>query len=36
MKKDIVMVIAGILIGYCLVQGASYLNQNYLWALMYR
>lgn len=36
MKKDFMMVMVGILIGYCLVQGASYLNQNYFWALFYR
>lgn len=26
----------GIVLGYCLVQGLSYLSQNFLWALFYR
>jgi len=35
MKRDALMFAAGILIGYCLVQGFTYLQSNYLWALFY-
>jgi hypothetical protein len=36
MKKGVVMFVAGVAIGYCLVQGFTYFQQNYLWALFYR
>jgi hypothetical protein len=36
MKKDIILFVIGVAIGYCLVQGLSYIQQNYLWALFYR
>jgi len=34
-KKDAMMFAVGITLGYVLVQGFSYLHQNYLWALFY-
>jgi len=30
------MFAVGVAIGYCLVHGASFLQQNYLWALFYQ
>jgi len=30
------MFTAGIAIGYLLIQGAAYLQHNYLWTLFYR
>ncbi len=36
MKRELLMLVVGILIGYCLVQGASYVQTNYLWTIFYR
>lgn len=36
MKKDVFRLALGVVIGYCLVQGATYLQHNYLWAIFYR
>lgn len=36
MKRDMTLFMVGIVLGYCLVQGLSYLNHHYLWALFYR
>ena len=36
MKREVLMFVAGILIGYVLVQGVSFLQSNYFWALFYR
>lgn len=36
MKKDVLLFVAGVAIGYGLVQGLSYFQQNYFWALFYR
>jgi len=35
-KKDVLLFVVGVALGYCLVQGASYFQQNYMWALFYR
>lgn len=35
MLKKITRFGLGVLIGYSLVQGISYINQNYLWTLFY-
>lgn len=35
-KRDVAMFVVGVFIGYCLVQGLTYLHQNYAWALFYR
>ena len=36
MSRELLLFIAGILIGYVLVQGLSFLQAQYLWALFYR
>ncbi len=36
MKNGFFRFIAGVVLGYCLVQGVTFLNANYLWALFYR
>ncbi len=36
MKKDVFLFSVGVTMGYCLVQGFTYLHQHYLWALFYR
>lgn len=35
MKRDILLFVLGIAIGYCLVHGLKYAHQHYLWALFY-
>lgn len=34
-KRDFVLLVTGIAMGYCLVQGLVYIHQHYLWALFY-
>lgn len=36
MKKSFFSFAVGVSLGYLLVQGFTYLNQNVLWALFYR
>lgn len=36
MKREFMTFTIGVLLGYCLVQGFSFLNQQYLWTLFYR
>lgn len=36
MKRQVLLFFTGILIGFALVQGLSYLQANYLWAFFYR
>ncbi len=36
MKRGVVMFVIGVAIGYCLVHGLQYANQNYLWVLFYQ
>ncbi len=36
MKRGFFVFAAGVLIGYCLVQGMALLQSQYLWALFYR
>ena len=36
MKRSVFMFVTGVAIGYCLVQGLSYVSQNYLWVLFYQ
>lgn len=36
MKKNFFSFAMGVSIGYLLVQGFAYLNQNVLWTLFYR
>jgi hypothetical protein len=36
MKRESLLFFAGVLIGYALIQGLSYLQTHYLWALFYR
>jgi hypothetical protein len=28
--------VTGVLVGYCLVQGFTFVNANYLWAIFYK
>lgn len=34
--KDFLVFVLGIAIGFCLVQGLAFVQQNYVWALFYR
>jgi hypothetical protein len=36
MKSGPFRFVAGVLIGYCLMQGLTYVNSHYLWTLFYR
>ena len=36
MKRELFLFLSGIILGYCLVQGFSYMQTHYLWALFYR
>lgn len=36
MKAGAFRFVAGVLIGYCLMQGFAYVNTNYLWTIFYR
>ena len=35
MKNEFALLMLGIVIGYCLVQGLAYAQHQYLWALFY-
>jgi len=36
LKNGTVRFVLGIFIGYCMMQGAVYLHDHYLWTLFYR
>jgi hypothetical protein len=36
MKREFLTTMVGVLIGYALVQGLSYVQQHYLWTFFYR
>lgn len=36
MNRGFALFMAGILIGYCLVQGMAYFQNHYLWTVFYR
>ncbi len=36
MKREFLMLVLGITLGYCLVHGLAYVQQHYLWAIFYR
>ena len=35
MIRDFSLLVLGITIGYCLVEGLAFVQHNYLWALFY-
>lgn len=36
MKRSFLVFTAGVLIGYCLIQGVAFFQNSYLWAVFYR
>lgn len=36
MKRGFLVFVLGVLLGFCLVQGLAYAQNNYFWAIFYK